>query len=292
MPTNSNDAVELSQSTTVTSSQVITTAESTKKRKRLSEDAWAIPSFDTERLVKDRRRTTATDYTRNVVPPTADQFRQVKIETEGQASQDWTAHETDTDNFETAPQFQAPLAKKTPAQTQFETAPQFQQSITSIETPSQSQAASNTLRAEQEEMNLSVFMALPFPPLLPSDSEDDPVGSTAKNGDSSSGEKIIRDIDEWIEQRLRMGKAKNEQQIITALRCTTMDPDLADQVLDYLAAGKGIPQHMRGVWTAEDDASMEGTDARNIDRLLKKHGTELYNARFEYLEMVRAASLT
>ena len=100
-----------------------------------------------------------------------------------------------------------------------------------------------------------------------------------------------QDIDEWIDVRLRTGKAKSEKQILDVLRCTTMDPGLADQVLDYLASGRSIPQNKRGVWTAEDDRALEGTDARDIERILKKHGPDLYNARFEYLEMVRAANL-
>ena len=100
-----------------------------------------------------------------------------------------------------------------------------------------------------------------------------------------------QDIDEWIDVRLRTGKAKSEKQILDVLRCTTMDPGLADQVLDYLASGRSIPQNKRGVWTVEDDRALEGTDARDIERILKKHGPDLSNARFEYLEMVRAANL-
>lgn len=126
-------------------------------------------------------------------------------------------------------------------------------------------------------------MELPFPPSSPESEED-----SAEEPDEGTGG-AVHDIDEWIDIRLRTGKAENEQQVIQALRCTSMDPDLADRVLDQLVAGKGIPQDMRGVWTPEDDRCLEGTDARDIDRLLKKHGTELYNRRFEYLEMVRAA---
>lgn len=93
-------------------------------------------------------------------------------------------------------------------------------------------------------------------------------------------------LDSWIESRLRSGKADNEMQIITALQCTSMDPNLADQVLASLVAGKGIPPNTRGVWTAEDDKDAEGTDARGIMRVEEKHG-DLFDARFDYLNTLR-----
>jgi telomeric repeat-binding factor 2-interacting protein 1 len=70
-----------------------------------------------------------------------------------------------------------------------------------------------------------------------------------------------------------------------------MDPNLADKVLEYLVAGKGIPTDMRGVWTAEDDARLEGTDARAVDRIHEKHGRDLMVARWEYLEFQREINL-
>ncbi|KAL1966968.1 hypothetical protein VTN77DRAFT_3712 [Rasamsonia byssochlamydoides] len=252
-PTNLNGQMGASHSTSI---RTATLPESTKKRRR--EDDLAIPTFDADDLTNRKRR--ATDYIPRTLPSTPDQSHPVKRKTAHEALHDSTSDETDA---ETAPRRQ-PTLRKTPARPQ-----------------------ADALMTE-EEMNLNAFMELPFPP-LPSDSED--LESTTKD---DSRDKVVHDMDEWIEEhvrRLGTDRATSERLIITALRCTTMDPELADRVLEHLAAGKGIPQHMRGVWTAEDDACLEGTDARNIDRLLKKHGTELYNARFEYLEMVRAAGL-
>ncbi|KAL2012190.1 hypothetical protein VTN00DRAFT_4908 [Thermoascus crustaceus] len=152
-----------------------------------------------------------------------------------------------------------------------------------FETARQVQDTQDVLTAPPQDVD-NLFMELPFPPSSPGSEDDE-----ATEDPGEGAEDAIPDLDEWIDSRLRTGKAKNERQVIKALRCTSMDPDLADQVLSYLVAGKGIPQDMRGVWTPEDDKCLEGTDARDIDRLLKKHGTELYNRRFEYLEMVRAA---
>lgn len=71
-----------------------------------------------------------------------------------------------------------------------------------------------------------------------------------------------------------------------------MDPDLADKVLDQLIAGKGIPEDIPGVWTRWDDKCMEGKDARDIERVLKKHGMELFEGRWDYLGKARAAGLS
>ncbi|GAQ03385.1 telomeric repeat-binding factor 2-interacting protein 1 [Aspergillus lentulus] len=101
-----------------------------------------------------------------------------------------------------------------------------------------------------------------------------------------------QDIDTWIEDRLRTGKADNEEQVIEALQCTSMDPRLADKVLEYLATGKGIPEDMAGVWTPEDDECVEVGNSRAIERVLKKHGSEAFEARWNYLSMARAAGLS
>lgn len=259
MPTNRNHPVERRNNTAaVTTGEMTVTAENTKKRKRLSaEDDPAIPSFDAEDLTKR-----ATDYIPQIVPSTPNQSPPVKTETVDESSQDATSDEADAANLGTAPRPQSTFRKTT-------------------STPVQATSA----LLPEEEANLNALMELPFPPVLTSDSED--VESTTKD---DGDEEAVHDLDEWIEERLRTRKV-NEEQILTALRCTTMDQDLADRVLDHLAAGKGIPRDMRGVWTAEDDACLEGTNARDIERLLKKHGTKLYNKRFKYLEIARAAML-
>ncbi|KAL2797714.1 TRF2-interacting telomeric protein/Rap1 C terminal domain-containing protein [Aspergillus keveii] len=96
-----------------------------------------------------------------------------------------------------------------------------------------------------------------------------------------------QDIDTWIEARLRGGKG-GERQILEALQCTSMDPELADTVLESLVAGKGIPADMRGVWTAHDDSCIDAQDSREIQRVLEKHGSDLFNARWKYLDLARA----
>ncbi|OOF99099.1 hypothetical protein ASPCADRAFT_127664 [Aspergillus carbonarius ITEM 5010] len=120
-----------------------------------------------------------------------------------------------------------------------------------------------------------LFLELPF---LPSDDEPDEDGSE-------------QDIDSWIDDRLRTGKASSEEQILEALRCTSMDPHLADKVLAFLVDGKAVPDNMPGVWTPEDDKCVEGNETRGIQRVMEKHGSEAFNSRWEYLSMARAAGL-
>ncbi|KAL4989936.1 Rap1 Myb domain-containing protein [Aspergillus falconensis] len=116
----------------------------------------------------------------------------------------------------------------------------------------------------------SVFLELPFLPSSP-----------------VSEEVPEQDIDSWIDSRVRAGKG-SEDQVIEALQCTSMDPGLADKVLESLTAGKGIPTDMRGVWTAQDDRDLEAQDTRDIQRVIEKHG-DLLNYRWDYLNMTRAA---
>lgn len=121
----------------------------------------------------------------------------------------------------------------------------------------------------------NLFLELPFLPPSPAAGEE---------------EAPEQDIESWIDNRLREGKG-DEAQIIEALRCTSMDPTLADKVLDSIAAGNSIPADVRGVWTAEDDRSLEAQDTREIQRLMDKHGSVYFEYRWEYLNMARAEGL-
>jgi telomeric repeat-binding factor 2-interacting protein 1 len=71
------------------------------------------------------------------------------------------------------------------------------------------------------------LIGLPSPSLKSDEPEGSPEDKIEANPD--------QDIDEWIDVRLRTGKARSEKQILDVLRCATMDPGLADEVLDYLA---------------------------------------------------------
>lgn len=99
----------------------------------------------------------------------------------------------------------------------------------------------------------------------------------------------IQEVDDWIDSRKNQGF--DEDQIIEALRCTSMDTELADIVLGSLKAGKGIPEDMKGVWTKEEDDALVDNNAGAIKALEEKRGSEYVNARIEYLNIVNEISI-
>ncbi|EEA28409.1 transcription factor Rap1, putative [Talaromyces marneffei ATCC 18224] len=104
---------------------------------------------------------------------------------------------------------------------------------------------------------------------------------TEENGDA-------RALEAWIQKRIDSGR--NGDHILQALSCTSMNAELADQVLDLLTKGKGIPKDMPGVWTEEDDEALTGQDGRAMERVMKKHGSEIFDERWQFLEQSARAT--
>ncbi|KAJ5513349.1 hypothetical protein N7463_002901 [Penicillium fimorum] len=124
-----------------------------------------------------------------------------------------------------------------------------------------------------------IFLELPFLPSSP----------TSDVADDDTDTSDAPDVDTWIDQRLARGA--KESHVFEALRCTSMVPDMADQVLKYLSAGKGIPDDIPGVWTAEDDDCLQAGEYSRVQRVLTKHGAEAYKDRWEYFSMARQTGL-
>ncbi|KEQ61348.1 uncharacterized protein M437DRAFT_52189 [Aureobasidium melanogenum CBS 110374] len=81
----------------------------------------------------------------------------------------------------------------------------------------------------------------------------------------------------WIDAQTAAGHA--EEDVIAALRQTSFNPKLASIVLK--AEGEvDIP----GVWTAEEDRIVEGSDANAIRRLEAKHGKGSVSNRWQFLD--------
>ncbi|KAJ5923262.1 hypothetical protein N7454_008507 [Penicillium verhagenii] len=124
----------------------------------------------------------------------------------------------------------------------------------------------------------SLFFEMPFPPSSP---EPEP-----QQDEDEDEYESYPDIDSWIHARLARGDVELPI-ILEALQCTSMNPEYAEKVIAQYAAGKGIPYDMPGVWTAEDDKCLEGSNQRDIKALFDKHGEELCEARFEFLSLMR-----
>lgn len=82
-------------------------------------------------------------------------------------------------------------------------------------------------------------------------------------------------------------RGHEESRVIDALKCTSMNLDLAELVLMHMKAGKGIPDDVPGVWTNEEDEQVEGGNARALRLLEAKHGWPACAARLQFLEDYR-----
>lgn len=178
---------------------------------------------------------------------------------------------------------------------QFEDAPQYQEE--KEPTPGQDPAVNLTFDLPPPPSNstdnyMENFMKeLPFPlPAIPSNPDE-----TSNNTNTTppqqqppppNEKEQTLQTENWITSRLKSKKASNEHQLILALRCCSMEPNLADKVLKSLRAGEGIPGNMKGVWTAEDDRILYEGQSREIERLLEKHGDDFYQKRVDYFRLL------
>lgn len=118
---------------------------------------------------------------------------------------------------------------------------------------------------------------------IPEPASSPPPAATPRN--TSPQAEINARIDAWIERHVRAGRV--EAQVIRALESTSLDHHLADDVLEYMdAQGGKIPEDMRGVWTARDDADTQSSDAAAVERVFLKHG-DLADFRWTYLAELR-----
>ncbi|KAK1056866.1 hypothetical protein LTR74_014610 [Friedmanniomyces endolithicus] len=81
----------------------------------------------------------------------------------------------------------------------------------------------------------------------------------------------------------------SEAAVLAALQATSMRPELADIILHHQKVHREFPRDMPGVWTAEEDAAVEGGNARLMKGLVVKHGWEEMERRLEYLRQYREA---
>ncbi|KAF2453776.1 hypothetical protein BDY21DRAFT_355032 [Lineolata rhizophorae] len=95
------------------------------------------------------------------------------------------------------------------------------------------------------------------------------------------------EIDDFIDSLVDAGYP--EDRVVEVLRATSMRASLTKRALDVMVAmgANTLPVAMRGVWTAVDDEALEGSDARALQRIEEKHGTEELKRRWEFLRMWR-----
>ena len=106
---------------------------------------------------------------------------------------------------------------------------------------------------------------------------------------SSSSVRGRQDL--WVASYVEKGFS--EETVEDVLWSTSLDMELAENVLKFIGKGKRksegddaneIPNDWRGVWTAADDENLKSTDARSIMRLQEKHGEKSLQSRWEFLD--------
>lgn len=132
-----------------------------------------------------------------------------------------------------------------------------------------------------EEEGAMLFMELPFLPSTPEPADE----SYDEESDDRGSESGDDDLVGWVEAQVSRGF--DDAVIDDALCCTSLDCKLAEKILKILAAGKPIPDDIRGVWTSKDDDDLQGSNGREVERVLKKHGEHSLSERWNYLSEAR-----
>ncbi|GAM34419.1 transcription factor [Talaromyces pinophilus] len=128
----------------------------------------------------------------------------------------------------------------------------------------------------------------PVPEESQLDDDDTLVPLTSQEEDEVRKNGRIKDVDAWMQKRIDSGRKPND--VLQAISCTTMNHKLADKVLVLLSKGKKIPDNIPGVWTEEDDEALTGQDGRAMERVMEKHGSELFDERWQFLEQSARAT--
>ena len=130
------------------------------------------------------------------------------------------------------------------------------------------------------------------PPGTPSESLSSQHGVDTESSSSDYGAQL----DVFIENAVAKGFP--EPATLAALKSTSLDTELAKRTLERMRKGKRksrgddeweLPADWRGVWTEADDESITAVDGRVIERLIKKHGTESYDSRRQFLSVMQGS---
>lgn len=137
----------------------------------------------------------------------------------------------------------------------------------------------NTLDGETQELDLGI----PDPGTFSSQLDrDKPLPEPTVESQTISDD----DVDGYIDELIKRGF--KEPDIMTALTCTSMRPELVELVVVHLAKSRNIPTNIAGVWTAEEDKDLEGGNAVKLKALVSKHGTDEFDARMKFLDDYRS----
>lgn len=118
---------------------------------------------------------------------------------------------------------------------------------------------------------------------------EDPYPDDSSTQSLTDSQKIV-DLENFIDHWVGLGYS--EDLVFEALQATTMLQENVGTVVEELTEGNGIPDNIRGVWTAADDAVLEaGSEGRHFSRLVVKHGAAGVAGRRRFLAEARESEL-
>lgn len=127
------------------------------------------------------------------------------------------------------------------------------------------------------------------PSVTPRPSRQRAVEDTQDEPDSPENDEGA-ELDQWIDQHVEAGYSEDE--VIYALKRTSMDARLAEFVLEHLERGEGLPQNIQGIWTEAEDEMLQGRNKPALRELERRHGLEAFNARLRFMETYENAEVT
>jgi hypothetical protein len=99
---------------------------------------------------------------------------------------------------------------------------------------------------------------------------------------SSTQSQTLNTVSAYVDGYMALGY--EHEIIVQALRACSLQTGNAKEVMDALRLGAGIPEDIQGVWTAEDDRSLNDEDGPGFERILIKHGEEFISIRRKFWE--------
>ena len=144
--------------------------------------------------------------------------------------------------------------------------------------------------AEEQIAEPPVLYFLDVPHCSSGDESADDENEDEDEDESDSDEDEVYDnIEDWVHAQMDRWKF-DEKTVQRVLICTSNNPFYAKRALAKWVPGQIIPD-MRGVWTKEDDESLEAPNGRLVEQVIQKHGEYLCHVRLKYLQRAREAGV-
>ncbi|TAQ85461.1 hypothetical protein B7494_g6205 [Chlorociboria aeruginascens] len=142
---------------------------------------------------------------------------------------------------------------------------------------------------DNEDDDTGAFYSLSSPSKLTPINKNDIAAEENLYDDSSTesqtGTQRAAPVNSVIENYVALGYP--EEIVVEALEATTMETGDVGIVMECLLRGEAIPEHIQGVWTAEDDEALEDPESIAYELVLGKHGETRVAVRKQFLVFSR-----